>query len=84
MDRSRIGAYSTEGSKMEYQFKVGPELAWLIIVTLAGVVAQAVATQGAAAPTDWRAWATALAIATVRAIVGAVLGLRQTGGATNG
>lgn len=56
-----------------YNFKVTPELIWAVAVTVVSVLATAIATQGAVAPTDWRAWAIALAAGVVRAVVGLLL-----------
>lgn len=56
-----------------YVFKPTPELVWAVIVTVVGVLAATVATQGALAPTDWQAWVIALASGLVRAVVGLLL-----------
>lgn len=56
-----------------YDFKLTPELIWAVVVTIVGVLATALATQGAVAPTDWQAWAIALAAGVVRAVVGLLL-----------
>lgn len=56
-----------------YNFKVTPELVWAVVVTVVGVLATTIATQGAVAPTDWQAWAIALAAGVVRAVVGLLL-----------
>ena len=63
-----------------YIFKPGPELAWFVIVLLATVLMQAVVTQGATPPTDMGAWLIGLAVAAVRAVLGALL---QTGSKTD-
>lgn len=56
-----------------YNFKLTPELIWAVVVTGVGVIATAVATQGAVPPTDWQAWAIALSAGVARAIVGLIL-----------
>lgn len=56
-----------------YNFKPTPELMWTVVVTVVGVVATAVATQGALPPTDWRTWAIAVAAGVARAVIGVVL-----------
>jgi hypothetical protein len=56
-----------------YNFKVTPELVWTVVVTVVGVVATAVATQGALAPTDWQTWAIGIAAGVARALGGLIL-----------
>lgn len=62
-----------------YNFKVTPELVWAVVVTVVGVLATTIATQGAVAPTDWQAWAIALAAGVVRAAVGLLLDKTNVG-----
>lgn len=64
---------------MLYNFKVTPELIWAVVVTMVGVIATAIATQGAVAPTDWQAWAIALAAGVARAVVGLLLDKTNAG-----
>lgn len=56
-----------------YNFKPTPELVWAMVVTVTGVVATAVTTQGEVGPTDWQAWAIGLATGVLRAVVGLIL-----------
>lgn len=58
---------------MSYLFKPGPELVWSVVVTVVGVIAAAVATQGALPPTDVKTWGLALAAGVARAILGLIL-----------
>lgn len=56
-----------------YVFKVTPEFCWLLVVTVGGVIATAIATQGAVPPTSWQSWAIGLGTAVVRAVGGVLL-----------
>lgn len=62
-----------------YSFKPTPELIWAVVVTVVGILATAVATQGDVPPTDWRAWAIALSVGVIRAIVGLLLDKTNVG-----
>lgn len=56
-----------------YHFKPEPEFWWLLAVTAGGVIATAIATQGAIPPNDMRAWIIGVGAAVVRAVGGVVL-----------
>jgi hypothetical protein len=56
-----------------YDFKLGPELAWAVLVTVVGAMAMAIAAQGALPPTDWKVWAIGLATGIARAVVALIL-----------
>lgn len=56
-----------------YNFKFTPELLWAVVVTVVGVLATTVATQGALPPDDWRTWGIAVAAGVARALVALVL-----------
>lgn len=63
-----------------YNFKVGPELIWAVLTLIVSVIATAFATQGAVAPTDWRAFAIGIAAALARALPALLMSLRGTNG----
>lgn len=59
---------------MNYQLKIGPELAWVLVVTAVLTVAQVLVTFEPSEITDWRLWAVSLAGGVVRSLAGAVIG----------
>lgn len=56
---------------MIYNFKPAPEAVWFVVVTVATAMLQFIVDNQM--PTDWRAWATALGAAAIRALLGAIL-----------
>lgn len=62
-----------------YNFKTGPEIFWAGLTLITGVIATAVVTQGAVAPTDWRAFAIGIAAALARALPALIMSLTVGG-----
>ena len=59
---------------MQYQFKLGPEIFWAIVIAAVLAVAQILVTLRPEEIADWRFWAITTAGAVARAAGGAIVG----------
>lgn len=66
---------------ISYNFRIGPEAAWLLLSTIGGAVLTELASTDYQAITDWRAWAWGFGgMLLFRTVPAAVLALVSRGG----